>query len=619
LKISSWNINGWTEQNKHLRQYLISNVKSDIFCLLETHLNKDDNIVCEGYTCFLNNRKVKNKKAPKASGGVAILVKEKLFDVFRVKVVDNEIDGILGIEFVHKLNEFSFVIFACYLSPDNSVWGRDPTTYFAHLMSQLYFHSDADAIFICGDLNGRIGNSLDYVTDIDDISVRENIDNVKSGHGDAILEFVKDGKLAVVNGRIDPHNDNFTFVSPRGKSVVDYFITPHDCLTYCDAFQVDLTSDLINKMSAVSMLSDVCKAPDHSLLTLTIRFTQYTETLQSDASHVHGENVITQSKRSDRKIYFFDQRPDGFLVSNIWRSAVADIIDRLLYVQIKQAELDDIYADICKNIFKELDNQLQYKCADTKMKKHRKISKPYWNEELDSLWKNANRCQKLYLKYKGNSNEMKNKLRLTFKNAQTLFDKTLKRTARIYNRSLLNKIETLSVNNPKAFWDHLRKLGPRKDSAIPVKVVIDNEMVTDEERVMNKWEQDFSSLYNTTNQNINFDDNFLKDIINEKNNLERNIMNDDYLGNALLNRNISLDEIEKVVNRLKTKKATGVDYIPNEVLKSTSVSLLLYNLFTACFKTGIIPSVWSKALIKPIPKCSSKDPYVPLNYRGISR
>ncbi len=46
--------------------------------------------------------------------------------------------------------------------------------------------------------------------------------------------------------------------------------------------------------------------------------------------------------------------------------------------------------------------------------------------------------------------------------------------------------------------------------------------------------------------------------------------------------------------------------------------LLLYNLFTKCFEFGIVPTIWLKALILPVPKSASKDPYVPLNYRGIS-
>ena len=41
-------------------------------------------------------------------------------------------------------------------------------------------------------------------------------------------------------------------------------------------------------------------------------------------------------------------------------------------------------------------------------------------------------------------------------------------------------------------------------------------------------------------------------------------------------------------------------------------------LFQYYFDTGIFPSCWNQAIIKPIPKSKSKDPRVPLNYRGIN-
>ncbi len=46
--------------------------------------------------------------------------------------------------------------------------------------------------------------------------------------------------------------------------------------------------------------------------------------------------------------------------------------------------------------------------------------------------------------------------------------------------------------------------------------------------------------------------------------------------------------------------------------------LLLYNRFSKCFEFGIVPTICLKALISPVPKSASKDPYVPLNYRSIS-
>ena len=45
---------------------------------------------------------------------------------------------------------------------------------------------------------------------------------------------------------------------------------------------------------------------------------------------------------------------------------------------------------------------------------------------------------------------------------------------------------------------------------------------------------------------------------------------------------------------------------------------LLSNLFPSCLKSKCIPSVWRHGTIVPIPKNSSSDPRIPLNYRGIS-
>ena len=41
-------------------------------------------------------------------------------------------------------------------------------------------------------------------------------------------------------------------------------------------------------------------------------------------------------------------------------------------------------------------------------------------------------------------------------------------------------------------------------------------------------------------------------------------------------------------------------------------------MFAAVFDKGMVPSTWLRSIVNPIPKGSGKDPYVPLNYRGIS-
>ena len=91
-----------------------------------------------------------------------------------------------------------------------------------------------------------------------------------------------------------------------------------------------------------------------------------------------------------------------------------------------------------------------------------------------------------------------------------------------------------------------------------------------------------------------------------------------YVPNAVLNRQISLNEVSNVIDRLKNNKAPGIDLIPNEVLKCDSVKKCLVNFFQFYFDTGLLPQCWGKAIIKPIPKSKSNDPRIPLNYRGIN-
>ena len=93
---------------------------------------------------------------------------------------------------------------------------------------------------------------------------------------------------------------------------------------------------------------------------------------------------------------------------------------------------------------------------------------------------------------------------------------------------------------------------------------------------------------------------------------------ENFVQNAMINTDITINEVEVAVTKLKNGKATGVDIIPNEVIEKDSVLLWWHRLFQVCFENGLVPSIWRNAIIIPIPKCATKDPFVPLDYRGIS-
>ena len=88
--------------------------------------------------------------------------------------------------------------------------------------------------------------------------------------------------------------------------------------------------------------------------------------------------------------------------------------------------------------------------------------------------------------------------------------------------------------------------------------------------------------------------------------------------NLFLNYDITLEEVRAAVNKSKPGKSVGVEEIPNEALKAPSLLNVPLSLFGFCFNYSVVPSVWYKSIIKPIPKSLGSDLRIPLNYRGIS-
>ncbi len=82
---------------------------------------------------------------------------------------------------------------------------------------------------------------------------------------------------------------------------------------------------------------------------------------------------------------------------------------------------------------------------------------------------------------------------------------------------MVNEIDSICSENPRAFEDYIKKIGPRKVNKIPMKVYKDNELVSDPVIVTDTWQKYFSYLYKTPiNVNVDFDPDFYNDIVNQK-------------------------------------------------------------------------------------------------------
>ena len=56
----------------------------------------------------------------------------------------------------------------------------------------------------------------------------------------------------ILNGRLNPENNNFTSISVRGKAVVDYIVTSHADMKTCLGFNVYTPSELIDRVGPES-------------------------------------------------------------------------------------------------------------------------------------------------------------------------------------------------------------------------------------------------------------------------------------------------------------------------------------------------------------------------------
>ncbi len=389
MTISCWNVNGWTNNNCELRKTIITGINSDIVCITETHLENPDGIIFEGYTWYGHNRLYRNRNAPKASGGVGVLIKNCICNMCNIDI-DKSIDGVLCIGISNTSKTISMCIVVCYLSPESSVWGRDANSYFAHLLSIVYLTSEYEHLIICGDLNARVGTLEDCIQEVDNILPRSVIDNTRAGHHECLIDFLKDTKTCITNGRITPENDNFTCISGRGKSVVDYFIVPHNNLDKCIELTVSLTSDLINQHGALQLISETCKPPDHSVLTLSYQCGADLHGFNPDQYIVQGDVDQTPNSATNKK-YKFDNVPPNFMNNNNWRETIDQMINTIHQSRIDQDNINNMYDQICVRIFSEMDTYLETSKTGATTKRF-KNNKPYWSKQLTDLLEGHECC-----------------------------------------------------------------------------------------------------------------------------------------------------------------------------------------------------------------------------------
>ena len=558
--------------------------------LAETHLVDDQEITLPGFKWFGHNRLELHRRAQSGSGGVGFLIRDNFADLYNISVLDKTVDGMMWLKAVSRILSFTLIICVCYLPPEGSSRNVNAEEFMDVLMGKMYeFKPDSDLLYICGDFNARCGDNLDYIVGVDTIPDRQVMDYVFNQHGQILCDFLHGTDLCMLNGRNCKHND-FTFVSSRGKSVVDYCLLPQDDILSFRNFEVMPARDLYDNSGCAGKFTSDRTISDHSL----IKWEMCTEQLEYLA---HSTPDVVADWESRRTVYDLGNVNDQFFNTQ----SCSDFINSLDQ-QLSSSSLDNVYEECCSLIKDEMNDKLPHYEVGNKVGSKRKHKvKPFWNEQLAELWHTCGEAMKRWRKCNGPE---KQQLRCEWLETRKLYDKTYQKEKRNYWFTIQQDLIRLQSSNPKDFWRYIKQIANEKP-ILPSEIKLADGTISREPNVvLERWAEAFESLLNDTTyvceENI-------PDTLNE------NIDNDENFCGP-----ITVEEISKAIRNMQNGKAYGVDDVPIEVIRNPNMMLFMCKFFNSCFTDGCIPKLWSKGVINPIPKGKSNDPRNPSSYRGIT-
>ena len=487
------------------------------------------------------------------------------------------------------------VLCVCYLPPENSSRQEDVLCFYDDLLADIYQYQSLGTVCIFGDLNSRCGDLKDYIEGVDVLNERDVIDFQVNKYGHFLVDFLINSNFCMLNGRQNSKND-FTSVSTKGASVVDYCFVSHSELHMFKDFRVYRASELVNLNSDISNFVPT-SIPDHSCLTWNIHTGKCMSSYENEETFEQSENNIKFNVSTIPATFGTDPLYINEIHTRVWQ------LERSL---CEQQDIDNAYADLCKIIKKEMLQKLEHKKIlnnSNISNKRRRSAKPWWNDNLSMLWNDACIAEKQWLKCKDTGE--KKQLRIVYISKRKEFDKTVQKAKRRYWYDMQTNLVKTSEENPQMFWKTIGKVGVAFDKRkqIPMEIVGHNgEIISDRHAVLDRWKTSFSNLYQGGSD----------DSVNNNLDLDQGTNISEF------HDAISVLEIHRAIYKAKREKACGIDGIPSDVFRNDCSVSFLHVLFNTCFMTGVVPTEWGKGIINPIPKSNTSDPRDPLSYRGIT-
>ena len=306
----------------------------------------------------------------RGSGGVGVLVREELLDVYTVEVLDRSAEDKTWVHLKSKQGEGDLVGAVCYVPPEASSRGKSEEETFGALEEQVQKFGTLGTLVICGVFNARCGDLVEEEAE-DEVPGRRPVDTIKNWQGEALMSFLGNSGLYIVNGRIG--RDGFTCVSGRGSSVLDYCILPREQLKSIIGFRVVTMRESLEEMH---FRGEGMRIPDHSILMWNLQ--------------LEGPEYWTGKEKN-----WNETKKTTFIVSENYLENDSEEIRKLVNkvkVSRSQKNIDEVYKEVTTLLRSRL-KQVTWR-SDQKRQ-------PWFSKELGKLRRKFHIAEKEWLHCRG--------------------------------------------------------------------------------------------------------------------------------------------------------------------------------------------------------------------------
>jgi hypothetical protein len=576
IQIGCWNVNQLISKtrNKLNDPLFTTEIEGfDIIGLLETKL--PNTITVDKFMVFPFYRPTSGKNNT-ISGGLAILIKQTIRK--GVKFIDSPSPNFQWILLKKDFFGFKKDMYVCFMydAPSRSSYTvKQPGDILDSVERDIACFSQKGDVVLFGDVNARTGLLDDHITDDEDYHLplqdgyvfdtilphRNSLDTHVCSRGRQLIDLCIASGIRLLNGRsFGDHLGKYTCYKYNGNSVVDYCMVQAEFIPQVLYFHVN---DVIPTLS------------DHSLIAACF-LADYTV----NKEHTNLKPFPPSYKWTELSAQCFT---DALATPNIAKQ-IGQYMDSNFNDQVNTAaaKFDEIIVNAAKLSLKK-------KKAGPPS---RQTNKKWYDFELKELNKRLVNKGKLYATHPNDPI-----IRGNYYKFRKIYSKACKSKRRIFKETMVDKLNELNENDPKAYWDLLNKLKEDTGSASNADKISEEEWV------------EYLQKLNTPRAKFADRIKEFEQILEPKEN-QPTFSPMDYR----LNEN----EIRKAIQSLKNKKAAGLDGVLNEMFKHsiTQLSPCLLKLFNCIFSNSVYPQSWKTSYVIPIFKTG--DPSDPGNYRGIT-